>query len=111
MPLCGNLYQGNTLRALAGDVTLRREAASFLRVGLGKPATRFGETERTPCSRLLVRRSDGLAVASSSLPASGKPEPPCKSGQLKKDLGLEVSSARHAARLIMFEVMKFLFVG
>src|SRR6266480_7152063 len=30
---------------------------------------------------------------------SGKPGPPCKSGQLKKDLGLEVSSARHAARL------------
>src|SRR5947207_15349504 len=23
MPLCGNLYQGNTLRALAGDVPLR----------------------------------------------------------------------------------------
>src|SRR5947207_15846351 len=42
---------------------------------------------------------------------SGKPGPPCKSGQLKKDLGLEVSSARHAARLVIFEIMRsFLFV-
>ncbi len=29
MPLCGNPYQGNTLRALAGDVTLRWETMSF----------------------------------------------------------------------------------
>src|SRR5438105_640640 len=28
MPLCGNLYLGNTLRALAGDVTLRWEVAT-----------------------------------------------------------------------------------
>jgi hypothetical protein len=34
-------------------------------------------------------------------------EPPCKSEQLKKDLGLEVSSARHAARLVIFEFMRF----
>src|SRR6266511_6446123 len=31
--------------------------------------------------------------------------PPCKSGQLENDLGLEVSSVRHAARLIIFEIM------
>jgi hypothetical protein len=31
--------------------------------------------------------------------------PPCKSGQLEKELGLEVSSATHAARLIIFEIM------
>jgi hypothetical protein len=37
--------------------------------------------------------------------------PPCKSGQLKKELGLEMSSARHAARLIIFEVMRCFFVG
>src|SRR5438132_2572827 len=37
--------------------------------------------------------------------------PPCKSGQLEKDLGLEVSSARQAARLIIFKVIKFFFVG
>src|SRR5438552_16143256 len=43
---------------------------------------------------------------------SGKPgRPPCKSGQLKKDLGLEVSSARHAARLVIFEIMRSFFVG
>jgi hypothetical protein len=44
--------------------------------------------------------------------APGKSEtPPCKSGQLEKDLGLEVSSARHAARLIIFEFMRSFFVG
>jgi hypothetical protein len=37
--------------------------------------------------------------------------PPCKSGQLEKDLGLEVSSARQAVRLIIFEVIKFFSVG
>src|SRR5438132_7507691 len=37
----------------------------------------------------------------------GKPgTPPCKSGQLEKDLGLEASSARHAARLIISEIMR-----
>src|SRR5204862_2129801 len=42
---------------------------------------------------------------------SGKPGPPCKSGQLKKDLGLEMSSARHAALLIIFEFIRSFFVG
>src|SRR4029450_4322949 len=37
--------------------------------------------------------------------------PPCKSGQLEKDLGLEVSSARHAAPLIIFEIMRSFFVS
>src|SRR4029077_12885257 len=36
---------------------------------------------------------------------------PCKSGQLEKDLELEVSSARHAAPLIIFEIMRSFFVG
>jgi len=31
--------------------------------------------------------------------------PPCKSGQLEKDLGLEASSLRHAGRLIILEIM------
>jgi hypothetical protein len=31
--------------------------------------------------------------------------PPCKSGQLEKDLGLEASSLRHAALLVVFEIM------
>jgi hypothetical protein len=40
------------------------------------------------------------------IPSSGKAgTPPCKSGQLEKDLELEVSSVRHAARLIIFEIM------
>src|SRR4029077_9268911 len=37
--------------------------------------------------------------------------PPCKSGQLEKDLGLEASSLRHAARLIIFEFMRSFFLG
>jgi hypothetical protein len=44
--------------------------------------------------------------------SSGKSgTPPCKSGQLEKDLGLEASSLRHAARLIIFEIMRSFFVG
>src|SRR5438477_12430430 len=40
----------------------------------------------------------------------GKPgTPPCKSGQLEKELGLEASSARHAARLIISEIMRSFF--
>jgi hypothetical protein len=45
------------------------------------------------------------------LPPSKRGTPPCKSGQLKKDLGWEASSARHAARLIIFEIMTSFFVG
>ena len=37
--------------------------------------------------------------------------PPCKSGQLEKDLGLEASSRRQAVRLIIFEIMRSFFVG
>jgi hypothetical protein len=37
--------------------------------------------------------------------------PPCKSGQWEKDLGLEASSLRHAARLIIFEIMRSFFLG
>jgi len=43
--------------------------------------------------------------------SSGKSEiPPCKSGQLKKDLGLEASSLRHAVRLTIFEIMRSFFL-
>jgi hypothetical protein len=58
-----------------------------------------------------------LATSLSSVEVNHRPltgTPPCKSGQLKKDLGLEVSSARHAvrlARLITFEIMMSFFVG
>src|SRR6266576_1713859 len=37
--------------------------------------------------------------------------PPCKSGQLEKDLGLEASSLKQAARLIILEVMRSFFFG
>jgi hypothetical protein len=46
MPPCGNLYPGNTLRALAGVVTLRREAVSPAaagRIGPGSRRLGFGE--------------------------------------------------------------------
>jgi hypothetical protein len=36
--------------------------------------------------------------------------PPCKSGQLEKELGLEASSLRHASRLIIFEIMRSFFL-
>jgi hypothetical protein len=61
-----------------------------------------------------VAAACGLPAGSRKSPdrtrPSDEPEPPCKSGQLKKDLGLEVSSARHAARLIIFEVMRSFFI-
>jgi hypothetical protein len=45
------------------------------------------------------------------LPPGKSGTPPCKSGQSEKDLGLEVSSARQAGRLIIFEFMRSFFVG
>src|SRR5437868_11379869 len=49
------------------------------------------------------------AVPVGRLPPGKSGTPPCKSGQLEKDLGLEVSSARHAARLIISEIMRSFF--
>ena len=44
--------------------------------------------------------------------SSGKSgTPPCKSGQLEKDLGLVASSLRHAALLIIFEIMRSFFLS
>ena len=44
--------------------------------------------------------------------SSGKSgTPPCKSGQLEKDLGLRASSLRQSALLIIFEIMRSFFVG
>jgi len=52
------------------------------------------------------------AAGSIQILPPGKPgTPPCKSGQFEKDLGLEASSARHAARLIIFEIMRSFFLG
>ena len=45
---------------------------------------------------VLLYRKDSLKQARRG---GKRGTPPCKSGQLKKDLGLEVSSARHAVRL------------
>ena len=55
------------------------------------------------CQRdaLFFRRAGFIQILSSG--KSGTP--PCKSGQLEKDFGLEASSLRHAARLIIFEIM------
>jgi hypothetical protein len=51
------------------------------------------------------------AVPLGRLPPGKCGTPPCKSGQLEKDLGLEASSLKHAARLIIFEFMRSFFVG
>jgi hypothetical protein len=51
------------------------------------------------------------AVPRGRLPSARCGTPPCKSGQLKKDLGLEASSSRHAARLVIVEIMRFFFVA
>jgi hypothetical protein len=51
------------------------------------------------------------AVALGRLPPGKSATPPCKSGQLEKDLGLEVSSTRQAARLIISEFTRFFFIG
>jgi hypothetical protein len=62
-----------------------------------------------------VAAACGLPAGSRKSPdrtrPSDEPEPPCKSGQLKKDLGLEVSSARHAARLVIFEFIRSSCIG
>src|SRR5436305_445997 len=60
----------------------------------------------TFCSSSLVVNAVGVRV---SLLRGKSGTPPCKSGQLEKDLGLEVSSARHAARLIISEIMRSFF--
>jgi hypothetical protein len=61
------------------------------------------------CQRdaLFFRRAGFIQILSSG--KSGTP--PCKSEQLEKDLGLEASSLRHAARLIIFEIMRSFFLG
>jgi hypothetical protein len=51
------------------------------------------------------------AVPLGPLPPGKSGTPPCKSGQWEKDLGLEASSLRHAARLIIFEIMRSFFFG
>lgn len=51
------------------------------------------------------------AVPPGRLPPGKSGTPPWKSGQLQKDLGLEASSLRHAARLIIFEIMRSFFLG
>jgi hypothetical protein len=51
------------------------------------------------------------AIPLGRLPPGKSGTPPCKSGQLEKDLGLEASSLRHAALLIIFEIMRSFFPG
>jgi hypothetical protein len=51
------------------------------------------------------------AVPLVRLPSGKSGTPPCKSGQLEKDLGLEASSLRHVAQLIIFEIMRSFFLG
>ena len=64
-------------------------------------------TLQLPSGRPFLPRSGFIQI----LPPGKFGTPPCKSGQLEKDLGSEVSSARQAARLIIFEIMRSFFVG
>src|SRR5207237_8370754 len=75
-------------------------------------ARRVGEflgTSTANCRRddLFFPKTGFVQVLSSG--RSGTP--PCKSGQFEKDLGLEASSLRHAARLIIFDIMRSFFLG
>ena len=68
-----------------------------------KRASVFYGTSIANCRRpdMFVRKAGFIQILSSA--NSGKP--PCKSGQLEKDLGLDASSLRHAAWAIIFEIM------
>jgi hypothetical protein len=65
------------------------------------------DTLQLPADDLFLPRAGFRQILSLGKPGT----PPCKSGQLEKDLGLEASSPRHAARLIIFEIMRSFFVG
>src|SRR6266480_6575050 len=73
---------------------------------------RVGEFQGTSTAN--CRRADVFFPKAGSVQilSSGKSgTPPCKSGQLEKDLGSQASSLRHAAGLIIFEIMKSFFLG
>ena len=58
------------------------------------------------CGALCFPAAAGSRISPDRILVLGKlGTPPCRSGQLKKDLGLEVSSVRDAVRL-MFEIMR-----
>jgi hypothetical protein len=66
------------------------------------------------CWRVRIRPKPDRAVQAvplRRLPLGESGTPPCKSGQLEKDFGLEASSLRHPARLIIFEIMSSFFLG
>src|SRR4030095_13407227 len=65
------------------------------------------------CWRARIRSKPERAMQSvplGRLPPGKSGTPPCKSGQLEKDLGLEVSSARQACAANTFRVHEVLFV-
>src|SRR6266404_790352 len=64
-------------------------------------------TANCPRAELFFPKTGFVQILSSG--KSGTP--PCRSGQLEKDLGLEASSLRHAARLIIFQIMRSFFLG
>src|SRR4029453_17217760 len=71
-----------------------------------KREIRFPETG---CWRARIRPKPDRAMQAvplGRLPPGKSGTPPCKSGQLEKDLGLEVSSARQGGRIILFEFMR-----
>jgi hypothetical protein len=73
----------------------------------GKPrASPVASRILAPAPAAIARRHTPYRFYSEASPE----QPPCKSGQLEKDLGLQASSLRHAARLIIFKIMRSFFL-
>ena len=83
-----------------------RPAGNRIRV---KRVGDFWGTSTASCRRadLFLPTAGFKRILSRSKPGT----PPCKSGQLEKDLGLQASSLRQSALLITFEIMRSFFVG
>ena len=85
---------------LQSHIQANRRSLSYRISPIASDAATLGLT-LLPADDLFSPNAGFVQILSSGKSAT----PPCKSEQLKKDLGLEASSLRHAARLIIFEIM------
>jgi len=90
---------------LQSHIQANRRSLSYTISPISSEAATFG-IALLPAAEVVLPNAGFAQILSSGKSAM----PPCKSGQLKKDLGLEASSLRDAARLIIFEVMTSFFV-
>jgi len=100
-------YVGEVKRAVKFSTNRHLSAAAppFGSLCYAIPAFKHCNCQRDD---LFLSRAAGFV----QIPSLGKSgTPPCKSGQFEKDLGLEASSLRHAARLVIFEIMRSFFLG